>query len=348
MKAYAQSTPGVACASFGYDPETYEPTYQLAMGVAGRSLALEMAERLGLPGAALTDARSRVDVREAQAEALLKKLEEDNSALRREVERIAEERAAVNEERADLERSRLDLEDRKRLELTAFKKDLQKRGEEASRKAAEAIHTAVRKLEEGQKKAATAGARARTEAIGAIREAQEEALAVPGIAVVEHKPAAEAPLVVGGRARVAALGVIGEVMSLGGSSVEIAVSGKRLVVPRSGVIGVAGPGPSGGGTSVAVATSKSSGEGRGEINLVGMTVDEALPEVDRLLDEAAMGERKELRVIHGFGSGRLRKAITAIRLFCREMSKSRGSVLRPRRSLPSSSPPTGTISASTP
>ena len=53
MKAYAQSTPGVACASFGYDPETYEPTYQLAMGVAGRSLALEMAERLGLPAAAL-------------------------------------------------------------------------------------------------------------------------------------------------------------------------------------------------------------------------------------------------------------------------------------------------------
>ena len=80
------------------------------------------------------------------------------------------------------------------------------------------------------------------------------------------------------------------------------------MVPRSGVIGVAGPGPTG-GTSVPVSSSKSSGEGRGEINLVGMTVDQALPEVDRLLDEAAMGERKELRVIHGFGSGRLRKAV---------------------------------------
>src|SRR5260370_11829609 len=49
MKAYAQSTPGVACASFGYDPQTYEPTYRLALGTAGRSLALEMAARLGLP-----------------------------------------------------------------------------------------------------------------------------------------------------------------------------------------------------------------------------------------------------------------------------------------------------------
>ena len=138
-------------------------------------------------------------------------------------------------------------------------------------------------------------------------------MAVPGIPVVEQRPAASVPLVVGGRARVTSLGVIGEVMSLGAGNgpVEIAISGKRLVVPRSEVLAVAGHGASG-GTSVPASTSKGGGEGRAEINLVGMTVDEALPQVDKLLDEAAMGERKELRVIHGFGSGRLRKAITAM------------------------------------
>jgi DNA mismatch repair protein MutS2 len=312
MKAYAQSTPGVACASFGYDPETYEPTYQLAMGVAGRSLALEMAERLGLPKEAMADARARLDVREAQAEALLKKLEEDSARLRAEAEQIAVEREAVNVSRAEVERARLEVEHKKRLELTAFKKDLQKRGEDASRKAADAIHAAVKRLEEAPRKATTAGARARTEAIGAIREAQEQALSIPGIAVVEQTPAASVPLVVGGRARVTSLGVIGEVMSLGANDgpVEIAVSGKRLVVPRSEVLAVAGHAPSG-GTSVPAGTSKGAagGGGRAEINLVGMTVDEALPQVDKLLDEAAMGDRKELRVIHGFGSGRLRKAV---------------------------------------
>jgi DNA mismatch repair protein MutS2 len=46
-----------------------------------------------------------------------------------------------------------------------------------------------------------------------------------------------------------------------------------------------------------------------EINLVGLTVDEALPRVDKLLDDAALSDRKELRVIHGFGAGRLRKAV---------------------------------------
>ena len=310
MKAYAQSTPGVACASFGYDAETYEPTYQLAMGVAGRSLALEMAERLGLPAAALTDARSRLDVREAQAEALLKKLESDQAALLRETDDIAADRGRLAADQQALERSRLELEDRKRLELTAFKKDLQKRGEDASRKAADAIHAAVKRLEEGQRKATTAGARARTEAIGAIREAQEEALALPGIPVVEERAAASVPLVVGGRARVASLGVVGEVMSLGADGgVEIAIGGKRLRVPRSEVAGVAGPAPSR-GTSMASTASKGTDMGPAEINLVGMTVDEALPKVDKLLDDAAMSDRRELRVIHGFGSGRLRKAIT--------------------------------------
>src|SRR6185295_16292361 len=81
MKAYAQSTPGVGCASFGYDPRTYEPTYRLELGTAGRSLALEMAERLGLPAPVVRDARSRLNEKEAQAEALLKTLEQEKAEL---------------------------------------------------------------------------------------------------------------------------------------------------------------------------------------------------------------------------------------------------------------------------
>jgi DNA mismatch repair protein MutS2 len=313
MKAYAQSTPGVACASFQYDPETYEPTYQLRMGVAGRSLALEMAQRLGLPKEAMADARGRLDVREAQAEALLKKLEEQAAELRKEEQRIAADRAAVDEEHADLGRARQELEDRKRGEIAAFKKELGKRADDAARKAADAIHAAVKKLEEGQKKAAAAGAKARVEVLGAIREAQEEALAVPGISPVEdaERPAARSvALVVGGRARAGGLGIVGDVMSISDDVVELAVSGKRLRVRRDEVVALEGPRPASGGTTIAARTSKSEGSGaRGEVNLVGMTVDEALPEVDKLLDEAAMSDRKELRVIHGFGSGRLRNAV---------------------------------------
>src|SRR5262249_7985447 len=95
LKAYAQSTPGVGCASFGYDPHTSAPTSRLEQGKAGRSLALEMAERLGLPAQVVGDARARLDRREAQAEALLKTLEQDQAELARARERLGEQEQAL-------------------------------------------------------------------------------------------------------------------------------------------------------------------------------------------------------------------------------------------------------------
>ncbi len=100
MKAYAQSTPGVATASFGYHPETYEPTYRLTLGAPGRSLALEMAERLGLPAEVVHDARARRDDKEQQAEALLARLEKEKAELERERVRIEGMKAEAEGARA--------------------------------------------------------------------------------------------------------------------------------------------------------------------------------------------------------------------------------------------------------
>jgi DNA mismatch repair protein MutS2 len=197
LKAYAQSTPGVGCASFAYDPKTYEPTYRLNLGRPGRSLALEMAERLGLASSVVKDARARLDDKEAQAEALLKKLEEDQALLRREEERIAADRAALRDEQERLRAEDREIASRKRTELEAFAKDLRRRGEEAARKAADAIHEAVLKVEGSRKTAAAAAGKARTAAVGAIRAAQEEALADMAVAPEPEVPGA--PIEVGAR-----------------------------------------------------------------------------------------------------------------------------------------------------
>jgi len=61
-----------------------------------------------------------------------------------------------------------------------------------------------------------------------------------------------------------------------------------------------------------VATLSKEGAVPAEVNLIGLTVDEALPRLDKLLDDAALSDRQELRIIHGFGSGRLRKAVVAL------------------------------------
>ncbi|HWO12096.1 MAG TPA: Smr/MutS family protein, partial [Polyangiaceae bacterium] len=313
LKAYAQSTPDVACASFQYDPATYEPTYRLQLGVPGRSLALEMAERLGLDPAVVSDARSRLDDKDAQAEALLKQLESEQALLRREQKHLLAEQRELHDERVrqrDVEQA---LAARRRSEIEGFRKELARRSEQLARQAADAIQAAVQKVETQTaatgRKASTAGNKARSEAVAAIRDAREAALAPEGLGLEAEPVAAAAPaapLAVGSRVRVESLGVTGQVMTLSGTDAEVAVGGKRLRVPQAELTAIA-----------AAAARKATLEGpaRGsrpvpaEINLVGLTVDEALPRVDKLLDDAALSDRRELRVIHGFGAGRLRKAV---------------------------------------
>lgn len=315
MKAYAQSTPGVACASFGYDPATYEPTYRLAHGVPGRSLALEMAERLGLPASVVTDARSRISDKEAQAEALLKRLEDDRAALDREAEGLATGRRELEAACQRLQGAEREIDRRKRDEVEAFAKDLRRRGEEAARRAADAIHEAVKRVETSRRAAVSAGEKARGEAMRAIRAAQAEALSDPALGVELESGPSAADLRVGSRVRVRSLGVVGEVLSLpedDDARVELAVGGKRMRVPRMelGLLSAAE------GRASQANPLPTPGVQRGgvprEINVVGLTVDEAIPQVDRFLDQSALAERREVRVIHGFGKGKLRQAVAGL------------------------------------
>ncbi len=317
MKAYALSTPGVACASFGYRPESYEPTFRLTLGAPGRSLALEMAERLGLPASIVTDARARRDDKERQAEALLERLEREKAEIERErqlVDTIKNEAECARARALVVER---EIQARKRKEIEVFARDLRRRVEEAERRAAELIGEAVAKVEAAQKAAALAP-RARTEALRTIRAARDELLRDPELAIPEERAEPTAPLVVGGRVRVTAMGVTGELLALKGEVAEVAVAGKRLRVPREELVGgfssdaARGRGPT---RAAAPSASPTGGVSRpakvvpAEVNLIGLTVDEARERVDKLLDDAALSDRREIRVIHGFGAGKLRKAV---------------------------------------
>ncbi len=305
MKAYALSTPGVACASFGYRPDSYEPTFRLTLGAPGRSLALEMAERLGLPAAVVADARSRRDEKEQQAEALLARLEREQAELERERQLVDGLKLEAESARARALIAEREMQARKRREVEVLARDLRRRTEEAERKAAEAIREAVAKLEASQKAAALAP-RVRTDALRAIRDARDEVLRDPELAIPEEREEPQAPIVVGGRVRVTALGVTGEVLAFQGDTVEVAVAGKRLRVPQDQLVALGGGRTSRPAPVFVEAPSK---QVPAEINLIGLTVEEARERVDKLLDDAALSERREIRVIHGFGEGKLRKAV---------------------------------------
>jgi DNA mismatch repair protein MutS2 len=304
MKSYAQSTPGVATASFGYHPETYEPTYRLTLGTPGRSLALEMAERLGLSAEVVRDARARRDDKEQQAEALLVRLEKEQAAIEREKVRIEGMKAEAEGAKVRALIAEREIQAKKRREVEVFAKDLKRRAEEVERKAAEAIRLAVEKVEAAHK-AAAAAPRLRTEAVRAIRDARDEVLKDPELDLPEEQEAPAQALAVGMRVRVKVMGITGELMALHGDDAEVAISGKRLRLPRAELVGLAHKQPEGvwGGGTVPTKSVPA------ELNLIGLTVDEAREKVDKLLDDAALSDRREIRLIHGFGAGKLRKAV---------------------------------------
>ena len=114
LKSYASTTDGVSCAGFGFDPETYAPTYKLTYGSPGRSLALEIAARLGVSPSIVDDARGRRSAREAQLAEHLARMERDIAkvdAARRELEAGRRE---LEEERVALEQSQKALEDKEK------------------------------------------------------------------------------------------------------------------------------------------------------------------------------------------------------------------------------------------
>jgi DNA mismatch repair protein MutS2 len=333
MKGYAQSTPGVASASFGYDPRTYAPTYRLSLGVPGRSLALEMAERLGLPPAVVEDARSRRDDKVAQAEALLARLEREKADLEAQRRRTEAERVEVESLLAAQRKAERELQAKRRVDLEAFARDLKRRGEEAAQRAAEAIREAVKRVEESRRSAEAEATRARASVAETIAVAQAAALQGTGAPETEDVEAPSLEVAVGQRVRVKTLGVVGEVLGLpeDGGPAEVAVGGKRLRVPARDLVALAG----GGASSPGGAVRAGAGGGRGrtggaprlrgggitisaratapaELKLVGLTVDEALPLVDKLLDEATLSNRSEVRIVHGFGEGKLRRAVAGL------------------------------------
>jgi DNA mismatch repair protein MutS2 len=313
MKAYAQSTRGVETASFGYDPTSYQPTYRLEIGKPGRSLALEMAERLGLPAAVVADARARRDDKDEQAEALLARLEQEKAAQEKDRERLEALKAEAADALARARAAEQEIQAKKRREVEVFARELRRRAEEAEQKAAEAIRDAVQKLEAARKTEAAAP-RLKSEAVGAIREAHDAVLKDPELGLPEAQETPALPLAVGMRVRFKPMGVTGEVMALQGDKAELAVSGKRMKVATAELVGLAGGTSSGGARREARPGGASfpTKSVPAELNLIGLTVEQALERVTKLLDDASLSDRRELRIVHGFGEGKLRKAVAKL------------------------------------
>jgi len=193
--------------------------------------------------------------------------------------------------------------------VEVFARELRRRAEEAEQKAAEAIREAVQKLEAARKTEAAAP-RLRIAAVAKVRDAHEAVLKDPALGLPEEQEAPSLPVAVGMRVRFKPMGVTGEVMALQGDKAELAISGKRLKVATRELVGLATPRnrpPSSFGSASFPTKSVPA-----ELNLIGMTVEDAQDRVGKFLDDASLSDRRELRIVHGFGEGKLRKAVAKL------------------------------------
>jgi DNA mismatch repair protein MutS2 len=334
VKTWGIGTEGVTVAAFAFDPQNFAPTYRLVYGAPGRSLAIEMAQRLGMPQSVITAARGYLSDDQKRLQAHLARLDAQARALESERTRLERDKRAFNETNAELTRREKTLAEREEV----FKKRLNERLDERLRQARRDVDAVIDQLKEksealvekaslratlntGDTGSARAGARAEIDRI--VEDLRHPSAVSPAAAAKAAALQTSEPEV-GSRVTVGGLGLEGVVLSIDGNRAEIDVRGKRIQA-KVKELRVIGPPATKASTSAKATADKSADRGRvrvnvdlkpregllSELNVIGMTVDQAIDRVSRFLDDALVTDLKELRIVHGHGTGALRKGLQA-------------------------------------
>lgn len=311
LKVYALSTPGVENACCEFSVETLKPTYRLLIGVPGKSNAFAISSKLGLPDHIIQKAKEQISEQDESFEDVLTALEEN--------------RVTLEKERAEAERYKREAEELKtRLESRQEKLDEQK--DRILRQANEEAHAILREAKEYADQTMklfhkfqkdhvdTAAVEKERQALRARMSRTEQKMSLNAQAKKPKKELTEKDLHLGDTVKVLSMNLTGTVSSrpdskgylfvqMGIIRSKVHISDLELVdeeVIKTPNLQRTGAGKIRMSKSAAVST---------EINLLGKTVDEAIAELDKYLDDAYLAHLKSVRVVHGKGTGALRKGV---------------------------------------
>jgi DNA mismatch repair protein MutS2 len=300
----------VVNASLQFDAATLTPTYRFEKGVPGRSYGLAIARRLGLPAEVVGDAETRVPEAERGLDALLAVVEERQQSVAQQQERVEALTAESEALAAKLEAQHAAQE--------ARDAELRRREKEADRRAREQARAYLLEARATVEEALGAARAAADDA--AAREARrtlEEAIRAEGAALAADASAAAgpvaddgAPLELGQRVRTAT-GAVGDVLEIRGDGrAVVRVGGMKLVVEARSLARTSGGGkpersePARGDVAPPDAAL--------EVDLRGMTGDEAESATLAAVDAAVLAEHPYLRIIHGMGTGVVRERVRRV------------------------------------
>jgi DNA mismatch repair protein MutS2 len=325
LKSYAATTEGVAAAAFGFDTETYAPTYRLRYGAPGRSLAIEIAKRLGMPADVIADARARQTGRESQLAAHLARVDRELAALDAERLALVAERNAVTAERQQIRERETRLVERE----AVLKKRLDDKLNEKLREARAEVDAVVSRLkskadtlaQQAEQRVAARAPVLSTGEVGSLRAEARAALGTIGHTIAGASPpedeALNAPPAAGQSVFVTSIGAEGIVRGVSGKQVDVEVRGKRMRVPFTALRAkppgarAAAPATAAGRRRDRAPSGALTPGPAAELVLIGATVDEAIDRLEKFLDSALLGDERRIRVVHGHGTGKLREAVRA-------------------------------------
>lgn len=311
LKVFALTTPGVENACCEFNVETLRPTYRLLIGIPGKSNAFAISRKLGLPDYIIEDAKNHLEEQDETFEDLLAHLEEN--------------RVTIERERAEIETYKTEIEDlRQKLKAKTERLDerketlLQNAREEAQKILREAKETADQTIRNINKLGDSAGLTKQLEAERTrLREQLQGVEKSMSLGAKDKKPKkAVSPksLKIGDGVKVLTMNLNGTVSTLpnakGDLYVQMGILRSLVNIKDIELLNepvVTGPAISKTGSGK-IKMSKSSTISP-EINLIGMTVDEALPVLDKYLDDAYLSHLNTVRVVHGRGTGALKAGV---------------------------------------
>ena len=309
LKVFALTTPGVENASCEFDVETLSPTYHLLIGIPGKSNAFAISRKLGLPDFLIEDARARLSEQDESMEDLLASLE----ANRRQLEKERAEEARLRQEAGQLQ---------EQIQRAQEKLDAQRDKiiREANEKATSIVQEAKNFADETMKNfrkfgkqniSASEMERERERIRQQLAKTENKSGLVRKTPAKQHKPG---DFHLGDSVRVLSMNLNGTVAALPDSQGKVTVQMGilRSQVPVSDLEIIQEP-----QTVTEKQRKRSSGGmkmGKSmhispEINLLGKTVDEAVAELDKYLDDAYLAHLNPVRIVHGKGTGALRNGV---------------------------------------
>ena len=309
LKAFAQEHALVTNASVAFDVATLRPTYRLEIGLPGKSQAFAIAQRLGLPAEILDDARSRLAAEHVSMEETLAAIGRAESERTVELERAREEREAAE---GDRERARSGVA-RARGEAAQMLADARRAADEILSRAEREVEEVRRELtrQRNQRGPRGGGAPAKA-AFDALAERAVQARSEAAGAEVATDDATVQPRIgLWGRSRT--LGSAGRIVDVSGRTgrVTMETDGARIVIPGDDVEIVAEPiaGPTPRDDEMAELKRRAASRIAPRLDLRGERVEAALEQLTAYLDEALLAGLDEAVIVHGAGTGALRRSI---------------------------------------